>query len=123
MPQSQWQIIELLKLNAVEMTPITQNEILEVEIYTIATYQTGKNPYEGHYGHYNTTVTKNIEKMEFRAGDYKISTNQLGVKYLLETLLSFRILVHISKKRYLEPHLFCYIFCSSVLVLDLYMHH
>jgi len=24
--------------------------------------------------------------MEFKAGDYKISTNQLGVKYLLETL-------------------------------------
>lgn len=85
-PQSQWQIIELLKLNAIEMTPITQNEIFEVEIYKIATYQTGKNAYEGHYGHYNTTVTKNIEKMEFRAGDYKISTNQLGVKYLLETL-------------------------------------
>lgn len=85
-PQSQWQIIELLKLNNIEMTQISQNEIFEVEIYTIATYQTGKNAYEGHYGHYNTSVTKNIEKMEFRAGDYKISTNQLGVKYLLETL-------------------------------------
>ncbi len=85
-PQSQWQIIELLKLNNIEMTQISQNETIEVEIYKIATYQTGKNPYEGHYGHYNTTVTKNIEKMEFRAGDYKISTNQLGVKYLLETL-------------------------------------
>lgn len=86
LPQSQWQIIELLKLNNIEMTQISQNEIFEVEIYTIATYQTGKNAYEGHYGHYNTSVTKNIEKMEFRAGDYKISTNQLGVKYLLETL-------------------------------------
>lgn len=85
-PQSQWQIIELLKLNHIEMAPITQNETIEVEIYKIDTYQTGKNAYEGHYGHYNTTVTKNIEKMEFRAGDYKISTNQLGVKYLLETL-------------------------------------
>jgi hypothetical protein len=85
-PQSQWQIIELLKLNNIEMTQVSQNEIFDVEIYKIATYQTGKNAYEGHYGHYNTTVTKNIEKMEFRAGDYKISTNQLGVKYLLETL-------------------------------------
>lgn len=85
-PQSQWQIIELLKLNNIEMTQITQNETFEVEIYKIATYQTSKNAYEGHYGHYNTTVTKNTEKMEFRTGDYKISTNQLGVKYLLETL-------------------------------------
>ncbi len=85
-PQGQWQIIELLKLNNIEMTQISQNEILEVEIYKIDTYQTSKNAYEGHYGHYNTTVTKSVEKMEFRAGDYKISTNQLGVKYLLETL-------------------------------------
>ena len=85
-PQSQWQIIELLKLNNIEMTQISQNETFEVEIYKIDTYQTGKNAYEGHYGHYNTTVTKNVEKIEFRAGDYKISTNQLGVKYLLETL-------------------------------------
>jgi hypothetical protein len=85
-PQSQWQIIELLKLNNIEMTQIAQNETFEVEIYKIATYQTSKNAYEGHYGHYNTTVTKNTEKMEFRTGHYKISTNQLGVKYLLETL-------------------------------------
>lgn len=85
-PQSQWQIIELLKLNHIEMTPISKNEVIEVEVYKINSFQTGKNAYEGHYGHYNTTVTKNTEKMEFRAGDYKISTNQLGVKYLLETL-------------------------------------
>lgn len=85
-PQSQWQIIELLKLNNIEMTQINQNETIEVEIYKIDTYQTGKNAYEGHYGHYNTSVTKSVEKMEFKAGDYKISTNQLGVKYLLETL-------------------------------------
>ena len=85
-PQSQWQIIELLKLNNIEMIQISQNETIEVEIYKIDTYQTGKNAYEGHYGHYNTTVTKNVEKIEFRAGDYKISTNQFGVKYILETL-------------------------------------
>lgn len=85
-PQSQWEVIELLKLNNIEMTQITQNENIEVEIYKINSYQTSKNAYEGHYGHYNTTVSKSEEKMEFRAGDYKISTNQLGVKYLIETL-------------------------------------
>lgn len=85
-PQSQWQIIELLKLNNIEMTQIAKNETIEVEIYKIDSYQTSKNAYEGHYGHYNTTVTKSVEKMEFKVGDYKIFTNQLGVKYLLETL-------------------------------------
>ena len=85
-PQSQWEVLELLKLNNIEMTPISQNETIEVEIYKIDNYQTGKNAYEGHYGHYNTSVSKSTEKMKFSVGDYKISTNQLGVKYLLETL-------------------------------------
>lgn len=85
-PQSQWEIIELLKLNHIEMIQIVKNETIEVEIYKIENYQTAKNAYEGHYGHYNTAVTKSVEKMEFSIGDYKISTNQLGVKYLLETL-------------------------------------
>ena len=85
-PQGQWEIIELLKLNNIEMTQITKNETIEVEIYKIENYQTSKNAYEGHYGHYNTTVSKSLEKMDFRIGDYKISTNQSGVKFLLETL-------------------------------------
>jgi len=85
-PQGQWEIIELLKLNNIEMTQIAKNETIEVEIYKIENYQTSKNAYEGHYGHYNTSVSKSMEKLEFRSGDYKISTNQLGVKYLLETL-------------------------------------
>ncbi len=85
-PQGQWEIIELLKLNNIEMIQMTKNETIEVEIYKIENYQTSKNAYEGHYGHYNTSVSKSVEKLEFRAGDYKIPTNQLGVKYLMETL-------------------------------------
>ena len=85
-PQNQWEIIELLKLNKIKLTQLSKNESIEVEIYKIKNYQTYKNAYEGHYGHYNTTVTKSIEKMKFSVGDYKISTNQKGVKFLLETL-------------------------------------
>lgn len=85
-PQNQWNIIELLQLNKIEMTQISKNETLDVEIYKINKYQTYKNAYEGHYGHYNTSVTKHSEKLNFVKGDYKISTNQAGVKFLLETL-------------------------------------
>ena len=85
-PQSQWEIIELLKLNNIEMTPITQNEIMEVESYKIASYQTSKNAYEGHYGHYNTTVTKSLEKIEFRVGDYKISTKSIRCEIFIRNL-------------------------------------
>ncbi len=85
-PQNQWNIIELLKLNKIEMSQIGNNEAIEVEIYSIKNYQTYKNAYEGHYGHFNSEVTKHIEKLNFVKGDYKISTDQPGVKFLLETL-------------------------------------
>ena len=85
-PKSQWQIIDLLKLNAIEMQPLAKNTEIEVESYKIASYETSKSPYEGHYGHYNTIITKSTEKVQFRKGDLMINTQQLGVKYLMETL-------------------------------------
>ena len=85
-PKSQWQIIDLLKLNAIEMQPLAKDTEIEVESYKIASYETSKSPYEGHYGHYNTVVIKSTEKVQFRKGDYMINTQQAGVKYVLETL-------------------------------------
>ncbi|MFD2892688.1 hypothetical protein ACFS5J_11770 [Flavobacterium chuncheonense] len=85
-PKSQWTIIELLQLNNIEMQPLSKNTEIEVEAYKITNYETARIPYEGHYGHFNTTVSKSVEKITFRKGDYMISTNQKGVKYILETL-------------------------------------
>ncbi len=85
-PKSQWPIIDLLKLNGIEMQPLANDTEIEVESYKIASYETSKSPYEGHYGHYNTIVTKSTEKVKFRKGDFIINTQQAGVKYLLETL-------------------------------------
>jgi hypothetical protein len=85
-PQSQWEIIELLQLNKIEMKAITTEQIFKVESYKIDKYQTTKNAYEGHYLHYNTTVSKSEENVKFRSGDYLISTRQAGVKFLMETL-------------------------------------
>ena len=85
-PKSQWPIIDLLKLNGIEMQPLANDTEIEVESYKIASYETSKSPYEGHYGHYNTIVTKSTEKVKFRKGDFIINTQHAGVKYLLETL-------------------------------------
>jgi hypothetical protein len=57
------------------------------EIYHIDTYQTSRNPYEGHYPHYNTTVTKSQEEVTVKRGGYLVKTeDQDGLRYLLETL-------------------------------------
>ena len=36
--------------------------------------------------HYDTTVKKSIQEFQFRKGDLYIDTNQIGIRYLLETL-------------------------------------
>ncbi len=85
-PQSQWQVIDLLNLNKIAFEQLKKDTIFDVESYKIASYETSKSPYEGHFGHYNTKISKSVEKIQFHEGDFVITTNQTGVKYLLETL-------------------------------------
>ncbi len=85
-PQGWWNVIELLKINKIEMTPLARDTVIRVEAYKIEDYETQTNAYEGHYPHYNTTVTKTIENVTFRKGDLYIKTFQPGVRYLIETL-------------------------------------
>ncbi|OYQ31977.1 hypothetical protein CHU92_15160 [Flavobacterium cyanobacteriorum] len=85
-PQQWWNAIELLKLNNIIMEQLQEDKVLEVESYRIADYKTSKFPYEGHYPHNSTQVAAKTQTVQFRKGDYIISTKQPGVKYLLETL-------------------------------------
>ena len=85
-PQSEWKIIDLLKLNQIKMIPIKQDSTIAVEQYRIKDFKTVPNPYEGHYLHFDTFVTKESGKANFRAGDLLVPLNQDGVKFLLETL-------------------------------------
>jgi hypothetical protein len=85
-PKSQWTIVDLLKINGVKLKEIKSDSVIEVESYKIAEYQTAKSPYEGHYSHYNTKITKSTENIQFLKGDYLVATDDKSVKYLLETL-------------------------------------
>jgi hypothetical protein len=85
-PQGWHTIIELLKFNNVEFTPIENDTTLTVESYKIDDYETRKSVYEGHYVHYNTKVKTTKENLNFRQGDYLVKTNQIAMRYLLETL-------------------------------------
>ncbi len=85
-PQGWHRVIDLLKLNGVQMNRFESDTILNVESYKIADFETRKSPYEGHYQHYKTSITAFENKVLFRKGDYYISTNQDGMRYLIETL-------------------------------------
>lgn len=85
-PKSENKVIEFLTRNNIKIQPISKDSLMNVEIYKVADFKTVKNPYEGHYLHYDTKVNKENKNVKFRKGDYLVSTKQEGVKYLLETL-------------------------------------
>lgn len=85
-PQSEWKVIDLLKLNHIRMNPIQQDSTIIVEQYRINDFKTTSAPYEGHYLHYDTDVLREMKEVRFRAGDFLVPLDQDGVKYLMETL-------------------------------------
>lgn len=85
-PKSWWTIIELLKINNIEMTPLEKDVEFEVESYRIKDYKTSTSAYEGHYPHNTVNISTTKKKVLFKKGDFLIKTQQTGVKYLLETL-------------------------------------
>jgi hypothetical protein len=85
--QQGWhQIVDRLKNNNIQFSTFTKDTTITVQVNHISDYKTRSAAYEGHYLHYNTTVSESTKELLFRAGDLYIPTNQNGVRYLLETL-------------------------------------
>ena len=85
-PKSEYKVIEYLKRNNIKIKEIAKDSAINVEVYRIEDYKTVKNPYEGHYTHFETKTKSEFKNLMFRKGDFLVSTEQDGVKYLLETL-------------------------------------
>ena len=85
-PRGQWTVINQLKRNKIKLTRIENDTTMKVQVYKILDYQTRRNPYEGHYLHYNTTVDVSEEDIQIYEGDYMVNTQQKGVRYIVETL-------------------------------------
>ena len=84
---SGWRDIAIqLYYNDIDYTRLKKDSTLTVEVYHIEDYQTARNPYEGHYIHYNTKVSSSTATITLSAGDYIVPTDQPGIRYLLETL-------------------------------------
>ena len=85
-PQAWREVIERLAVNGVKMRQFTQDTSLTVQAYTIEDFQTVDYPYEGHYPHNQVKISKKAQTLNFRKGDYWLSTNQEKVRFLIETL-------------------------------------
>ena len=86
-PAGWHRVIDLLRLNGIEMQLLEKDTLLTVESYRITDYKTRTAAYEGHYPHYNTRVEKQPLKQLFKAKScYLVPSRQAGIRYLLETL-------------------------------------
>ena len=85
-PQGYSEIIALMQLNKIEMSQFNTDTLMEVETYYIENYETVKNPYESHYLHYNVEVRKEKQFIQIYKGDWRIETNQINNRYIIETL-------------------------------------
>jgi hypothetical protein len=85
-PQGWWKVIDLLKLNKVQMIPLAADTLLQVELYRIVDYKSGARPYESHHGNNSVKVEKQIMQVPFRKGDYYIAMNQPANRFIMEVL-------------------------------------
>ncbi len=85
-PQAYSAIIERLRMNGVRIRQIPEDKTMSLEVYRIEDYESRKNPYEGHYLHYNVKVTKQKENVKVYAGDYIINVDQIKNRFIVETL-------------------------------------
>ena len=85
-PQGWHHVIDLLKLNRVQMRPISRDTTMQVEVYQIENVKTATRPYEGHYWHTSVDIKAEKQTLIFRKGDWYIPVNQAVNRYIVETL-------------------------------------
>jgi hypothetical protein len=87
MPTAWNDVVELLRLNRVEMKLIERDTTLDVVAYEMLDFQTAKSPYEGHYLHNNCKTEKQYWNKTLQAGSYYlIDLNQKKKRFIFETL-------------------------------------
>ncbi|MCF0060799.1 M14 family metallopeptidase [Dyadobacter chenwenxiniae] len=85
-PQGWHNVIDLMKLNGVEVTQLEKDTEMEVETYYIEDLETPKLPFEGHYWHTSVKTKTVNQRVTFKKGDWYIPVNQWTNRYIVETL-------------------------------------
>lgn len=114
-PQAYDRLIDLMTRNGVQMRALQADTVLEVEMYRIVSYQSGRSAYEGHFPHSNVEVETQHKAFPFYKGDWVIDTNQPAIRYIVETLepqatdsfFNWNFFDGIlSQKEYFSPYIF-----------------
>lgn len=104
-PQAWSEVVELLRLNGVQVKELRADTELSVDVMYITDYQSSARPYEGHYLHHDVQIRQERKELPFRAGDFVIRTNQPTNQYL----------AHVLDPRS-EDSFFCWNFFDAILM-------
>ncbi len=85
-PQGWWKVIELLRLNKVQMNQLKKDTTIEVQVYKIEDYKTLPRQYEMHHLNSDVKISTSLQSMRFSKGDWYIPLNQEANRFLMETL-------------------------------------
>lgn len=85
-PQGWWKVIDLLKLNKVEMRQLKKDSMIEVQVYKIEDYKTSPRQYEMHHLNSDVKVSTILQTLGFKKGDWYIPMNQVANRFLMEVL-------------------------------------
>ncbi|MBX9782464.1 MAG: hypothetical protein K2X48_04135 [Chitinophagaceae bacterium] len=85
-PQGWWKVIDLLKLNKVQMRQFVKDTSIEVEVYKIEDYKSSARPYEWHHLNTDVKTSKTVQQLKFRKGDWYIPMNQTANYFLMQVL-------------------------------------
>ena len=85
-PQGWTKVLDLLKVNKVQMIQLRKDSIIEVEVYRIDDYKTAPRQFEMHHLNSDVKTSVTVQKIKFRKGDYYIPLNQAANRFLIETL-------------------------------------
>jgi hypothetical protein len=85
-PAGWWAVMDLLKLNKVEMNRLTKDSVINVTAYRIEEYKPATRAYEKHYKNGGVKTSFKTMLYGFKKGDCIIYLNQPANRYLVETL-------------------------------------
>ena len=85
-PQGWYGVIDLLKLNNVQMQQFKNDTLIDVDAYHIDDYKAFPKPYEKHHKNFAVKVTAINQKIRFLKGDHIIWLNQPANRYLVNML-------------------------------------
>jgi hypothetical protein len=85
-PQGWHAVIDLLKLNGVQLLLLKKDTMIEVEAYKIADYKSLPRPYEKHHKNNSVKTSTTVQTIRFLKGDYMVMMNQPANRYIMEML-------------------------------------